>query len=383
MSTHYYRNFKRSLSSLMARLSRRPALTPGELGALNPRRILIVRQHNQMGDMVCATPAFRAIRETWPAAEVALVTAPVNVEVVRHNPHLDHVVTFDRRMWQRPRMLFGFLSWMRNYRADVAFVLGSVSFSVTSSAIALASGARYVVGPDSAPFGWDVSRHAFSLEMPSEPDQVTHAVDHNLAQLEAIGITTANRDTVVVPSPAEAHLAHRILTDLGMEPGFWAVHPGAGKKQNLWPAESFDEVIGLALEAGHQVLILHGPADADPLADLQALLGNLPGLKTAPACPVGVGAALLQLADRFLCNDTGVMHMAGALRVPTVALFGPTDPGLWKPPAPEVVVVRSPERRDDARGPEFGWMENISPGEVWEAWKRLPGRAPTSWNERK
>jgi len=94
----------------------------------------------------------------------------------------------------------------------------------------------------------------------------------------------------------------------------------------------------------------------------------------APACPVGVGAALLQQADRFLCNDTGVMHMAGALRVPTVTLFGPTDPALWKPPASEVVVVRSGGRLPDRRGEEFGWMENIDVDTAWEAWQGLPGR---------
>jgi len=93
---------------------------------------------------------------------------------------------------------------------------------------------------------------------------------------------------------------------------------------------------------------------------------------------VGVGAALLQLADRFLCNDTGVMHIAGALRVPTVALFGPTDPTLWKPPAPEMVVVRSPGQLSDPRGHEFGWMENIGPAEVWETWQGLAGRGIAS-----
>ena len=378
MSAHPYRTAKRTFSSWMARLSRRPRLTPAELLALRPRRILIVRQHNQMGDMVCATPALRAIRETWPAAELVLVTAPVNMEVVRHNPHLDQVMTFDRRMWKRPGMLFGFLSRIRNYRAEVAFVLGSVSFSVTSSAIALASGARYVVGPDSAPFGWDVSRHAFSLEMPSEPVQTVHSVEHNLAPLRAIGITTDNRATVVVPSVEETASARRILTDLDLEPGFWALHPGAGKKQNIWPPARFAEVARRALDEGHEILILHGPADAAPLAGLKDLIGGESGVKIAPACPVGVGAALLQLADRFLCNDTGVMHMAGALRVPTVALFGPTDPTLWKPPAPEVTMIRSPGQLADPRGGEYGWMENIGAEDVWEAWRSLPGRSPTT-----
>lgn len=380
MSFNLYRTLKHQLSSLMARLSRRPRLTVAELVALRPGRILIVRQHNQMGDMVCATPAFRAIRETWPEAEIALITAPVNVEVVRYNPHLDQVVTFDRKMWRNPRLLFGFLGWMRNYRAEVAFVLSSVSFSVTSSAIALASGARYVVGGDSAPFGWDISRHAFSLEMPSEPVQTTPAVEHNLSALRAIGINTDDTSTVVVPSPEEAATAGRILADLGLEPGFWAIHPGAGKRQNIWPPERFADMAGRANAEGKMVLLLHGPADAEPLAELTRLLGADigHGVKVAPGCPVGVGAALLQMADRFLCNDTGVMHMAGALRVPTVALFGPTDPALWKPPAPEVAVVKSDGRLPDARGVEFGWMENITADTVWNKWNSLPGRFPTS-----
>ncbi len=356
----------------MARLAHRPALTSSELLALKPARILIVRQHNQMGDMVCATPAIRAIKETFPTAEIALVTAPVNEEVVRHNPHLDRVFTFDRGMWRHPGMFFRFLGGVRNFRAEVAFVLSSVSFSVTSATIALMSGARYVVGGDSKPFGWDISGHAFSLVMPSEPIPTVPAVEHNLAPLRAVGISTGDTSTVVVPAPEETALALRILADLKLSPGFWALHPGAGKKQNLWPAERFAEVAARAVAAGNKVLILHGPADSGPLAALTKKTDAI-GVQVAPACPVGVGAALLQLADRFLCNDTGVMHMAGALRVPTVALFGPTDPALWKPPANEVVVVKSGGRVDDGRGPEFGWMENIGVDAVWEAWQSLPG----------
>jgi heptosyltransferase-2 len=231
-----------------------------------------------------------------------------------------------------------------------------------------------VVGGDSEPFGWDISRHAFSLVMPSDPIQTTHAVEHNLAPLRAVGIKTDDLSTVVVSAPEEKAFARRILNDLDLDPGFWAIHPGAGKKQNLWPAERFAEVAARAVAAGDKILVLHGPADAGPLAEMTGLLKELidVGVKVAPACPVGVGAALLQLADRFLCNDTGVMHMAGALGVPTVALFGPTDPTLWKPPAAEVVAVKSSGRLSDRRGVEFGWMENITVDEVWEIWQGLP-----------
>jgi len=113
---------------------------------------------------------------------------------------------------------------------------------------------------------------------------------------------------------------------------------------------------------------LHGPADAKPLAELVRILGAEvgPGLRVAPACEVGVGAALLQLADRFVCNDTGIMHLAGAVRVPTVALFGPTDPEMWRPPAPELVVIKSKHKSDvpdrgGFGGDEYGWMRTSRP----------------------
>jgi len=373
--------FKHHISAILARCARRDRLTVAELAKLRPVRILVVRQHNQMGDMVCATPTLRAIRETWPEAEIALVTAPVNREVVAHNPDLDRVFTFDRRVWQRPGRLLGFLGEIRGFRPELALVLSSVSFSVTSAWIAAASGAPFLVGADSRPFGWDISRHLFSLEMPASPRLDCHAVAHSLAPLQAVGITTKNVLPVMVPAPTEQAGARRILSEWGWDDGYWVVHPGAGKRQNIWPASRFAEVIRRARIAGNRVLILHGPADAEPLLQLEKELAGLMGadLRVAPLCSVGVAAALLQRADRLLCNDTGVMHVAGAIRVPTIALFGVTDPRLWKPPAPEVQVIKSPRQSDVTTvpglgGDEFGWMENIEVDTVWSAWSRLPAR---------
>ena len=369
------RSLKNRLSQLAVRPLQRERLAPGQLPLLRPRRVLIVRQQNQMGDMVCATPALRAIRETWPDAHLTLVTAPVNVEVVRHCPLLDRALTFDSRLWRRPAALVRFLRELRAGPPDLTFVLSSVSFSVTSALLGLLSGARWVVGADSRPYGWDLSAGVFSLELPASPVVDRHAVDHSLAPLEAVGIRTADRSTVVVPAPEEKAAAAAILTELGLASGFWALHPGAGKAQNAWPPASFAAVARRAAKKGHRVLVLHGPADGAARDAVAVAADAGPGraVQVAPACPVGVAAALLMQADRFLCNDTGIMHVAGALPVPTVALFGPTDPGLWKPPSAAVVALRSPGRSPDPRGAEYGWMENLDVDTVWAAWSGLVG----------
>lgn len=378
MSGSLERRLKRSISTMLARLARRPRISAAELGSMPMGKILIVRQQNQMGDMVCATPVFRAFKETFPEADLVLVTAPVNVEVVRHNPHLCAVLTFDQKMWRNPVRLWKFIRQVRQVRPEAAFILSSVSFSVTSAAIGLFSGAPYVIGADSLPYGWDISRHAFSLEMPASPVLNDHAIRHSLAPLVAIGIHTGDLSTVVVPSPEEASSAAAIIEELALDPDFWAVHPGAGKKQNIWPADRFATIISQAAAEGRQILVLHGPADKEPLSAMLQELASMGGVydhlvKVSPRTPIGVGAALLQQADRFLCNDTGVMHLAGALGVPTVALFGPTDPALWKPLSGNVIAVKSPLQSEDLRGSEYGWMENLTTETVWTALSDLTG----------
>jgi ADP-heptose:LPS heptosyltransferase len=366
---------KRWITGRVAGLWARPGLAPDAVIRLAPRRVLLVRQHNQMGDMVCATPCFRAVKETWPDAAVALVTAPVNQQVVAHNPHLDQVFLFAQGLWRRPLALWRFLRQLRGFGADLTIVLNSVSFSVTSAMLGLWSGARWVIGGDGERLGSSVGR-AYSLALPFEPELDRHSVQHSLAPLQAVGITTPDLSTVVVPSRAQRDEAARLVADL-LPPGpFWSLHPGAGKRQNVWPPERMAAMARRAAAEGTAVLVLHGPADGEALAAMRRALGDPDAAAApvviAPSVSVGTAAALLERAARFLCNDTGIMHVAGAVGVPTVALFGPTDPALWKPPSPLVVALRATARIEDARGPEFGWLETLTEQEVWEAWSGLP-----------
>ncbi|MFH1842551.1 MAG: glycosyltransferase family 9 protein [bacterium] len=357
------KRFKQRVMGWAANRLRRPQLTPQAVRELAPRRILIVRQHNQMGDMICATPSFRALRTAFPEAEMVLVCATVNWEVVRHNPDLDGVLLYDKKVARRPWRLWRLWRALRAFRPDLAFVLNSVSFSVTSAIIAVASRAPVIVGGDSRPFGWDLSRQLYSLEMPSEPELTCHAVAHSLHPLRAIGITTENLATVVDPAPAETAAARRLLAQYDNGQPVWVLHPGAGKRDNLWPAESFAAIASQAVAAGKRVLVLQGPADQEVCRRLQAALAaetgetSTPDVVLLPPQTVGVCAALLARADCFLCNDTGLMHVAGAVGVPSVALFGPTDPALWKPLAATVKAVRGEGDRLDTIPVELVWRE--------------------------
>jgi len=359
------KRFKQRVMGWAANRLRRPSLSPRAVRELEPRRILIVRQHNQMGDMICATPAIRALRTAYPAAKMMLVCATVNWEVVRHNPDLDGVLLYDKKVARRPWRLWRLWRALRAFRPDLAFVLNSVSFSATSALIAVISRAPVIVGGDSQPFGWDLSRRLYSLEMPSEPVLTCHAVAHSLHPLQAIGITTENLDTVVEPAPIEKVAARRLFESNDNGQPVWVLHPGAGKRENIWPAELFAAVAAQAVAAGKRVLVLQGPADQAVsrrfMAALAVATGDAvsPDVVLLPSQTVGVCAALLQQSDLFLCNDTGMMHVAGAVGVPTVALFGPTDPDLWKPLAATVKAVRGADSRVDTIPVDLVWREMV------------------------
>ena len=333
------RYLKRFLEASLRPFLRRRRASMDEIRAAAPRRILLVRQHNQMGDMLCAVPAFRAIREHFPGARTMLITAPVNHGVMEGNPYLDEILLFDKvRVRKSFSAIREFWRSLRGFDADLAIVLNSVSFSGTSAAIARLSGARHLIGGDSVPFGWSFSRWLYDVEMPAEPFVTGHAIDHQLEPLVAIGIRTEDRSTLVLPSEEAMEEARVFLNSLGQAP--WAaLHPGAGKLENRWPADRFAAVARFLRAQGVGVYLIEGPADAVATAETQAASAEaLPVLRNVR---LNVVAAALKLSQFALVNDTGVMHVAGAVGVPALALFGPTPSTSWKPPSEAVTAIQS------------------------------------------
>ncbi|HSO71873.1 MAG TPA: glycosyltransferase family 9 protein, partial [Thermodesulfobacteriota bacterium] len=121
----------------------------------------------------------------------------------------------------------------------------------------------------------------------------------------------------------------------------WAIHPGSGGRSKNWPLEIFLTLADVLKAEGRcRPFFILGTVEEDispPIAEtIQAR-----GFPLVRHLPLNVLAGLLEISAGYLGNDSGVTHLAAALNLPTFALFGPTDPGLWGPVGKRVVILRS------------------------------------------
>ncbi|MEW6511457.1 MAG: glycosyltransferase family 9 protein [Bacteroidota bacterium] len=329
------RAFKRSLAALLRLLlnpRRRHAFAPGP----SPR-ILVIRQHNQLGDMLCVVPLLRALRARYAASFIALMASPVNHAVMQNLRYINELLSYDKRQFigKEGGNLLRFIPYVRSLREmhfDIAVVPSTVSTSFTSDMLAYLSGARIRIGAGSIDGKENPSAFFFThprfLDWRGRPGY--HQVQRNIdiwpeplpptdpsLEITLSGHKIGEGKSFV--SNVKAGRARAIV-----------YHPGAGKPPNKWPASRFAQVAEeLSRSEDSVVVITSGPMDA--LATQEMINGLSVGYHLVQNEPVRRVAAILKFADLLITNDTGIMHIGAGVGTPVLSLFGPTDPEQWAP----------------------------------------------------
>lgn len=299
----------------------------------NPKRFLIIRQHNQFGDMLATIPLFRAIKERYPDSEITLFASPENYFAVTKNKYLDRVFNFDKKALYGSAYLKEFFGVLRK-GYDVVLVPVTVSISSTSSLLASMSKSEFIIGPSS--LDGNNNRLAFLYDSAVELDWRKEP-ELNVARfvfeiLRPLNITTDNFSSHVTFDGKDSEKADEFLKDLGFtgKRKLVGLHVGAGKPPNRWPVERFVSLIErLEADFGIEFFFTGSSADSVQIDFMKNQFGNSAGYFLNRSIPEL--AALISKCDLFITNDTGVMHVAGAVEVPQISLFGPTNPNNWAP----------------------------------------------------
>lgn len=341
-------------------------------------RILIVRL-SAMGDIIHAMPAVAGLRREFPNAQIdwaveerwsALLTArppatssgesPLSPE----QPLVNLVHAVHMRRWRQSPFLSSTRQEMRALRSRLRELkydrVIDLQGAIRSALLAQASGARVRAGawhPREFPARWWYNVKA---RTPAH-----HVVDQ-AAEIVSVAIgRTIDPEMVPFPTSPEAERwADQLLAS--SDAPFALVNPGAGWGAKCWPAERYAAVVQALHQRGVASVVNAGPGERE-LAQAVGR-GNEKWARLAE-CSLPQLIALTRRAALFIGGDTGPLHLASALSIPVVAIFGPTDPTRNGPYGGRHVVLRSPQsKRDHSRRsePEAGLL-SIAPEQVAEA----------------
>ena len=290
---------------------------------------IVVLRALQLGDLLCAVPALRALRAAYPSAEIALVGLPWASAFVERFRHIfDRLIEFPGfpGLPERPprtEEFPAFLESIQRRRFDLALQLhGSGDFVNPLCAL---FGAAQIAGYCTAG-GYCPDPKTFMIYPEGLPE-----IRRHLRLLEFLGIPAAD-ERLEFPLAArdyEEYLAICSAHSLRDQQCF-CVHPGSRSPLRRWPVEDFADVTNRVAAHGlHPVLT--GTEEERDLCDRLASLLACPSTNLAGRTSLGCAAALLQHVRLLICNDTGVSHIAAALRVPSVVLFTGSEPERWAP----------------------------------------------------
>ncbi|MXY27910.1 lipopolysaccharide heptosyltransferase II [Candidatus Poribacteria bacterium] len=331
----------------------------------NIDKILVIRVDG-IGDLLNSTPAISLLRKNYPSAEITVLVRPLNAPMLMGNPDVDRILIFARDGEHR-----GLKARLRFYcelRREGFQLVVAMQTAMWSHLVALLSGAPYRLGRYQKRFRSTLT-HAWRGKYPKGE---THEVDRNLELVQLICRGDGRRKLKFYLSPNEIDTAkvHLASWGIGANTFLIGIHPGGSSFDKRWPENRYAELADkLARQYHATILLLHGPEEAALAHDIQQAMQSR-AIVHAPETIRELGA-LLSCCNLVICNDSGPMHLAAALDVPLVAVFGPTDHVAWHPLSENASIVRRdmPCWPCSAHKCKIGWecTKKLPVEPVWEA----------------
>lgn len=277
-------------------------------------KILIIRG-GAIGDFILTLPAIAAMRRQFPSAHLEILGYPHIAQLAGDSALVDALKPIEARA------LAGFFAaggdldagWC-DYFSEFDLILSYLydPDGIFQGNVARCSPARFLSGP----------------HRPDDngPDHATRALLKPLEQLAIFDACTVPRIVIESTDP---------------QPACLALHPGSGSEKKNWPEQNWAELIRRLIETtAHPLLIVGGEAEGERL---DRLTRALPAgrVMIARSLPLRELAARLQSCVAFVGHDSGITHLAAALEVPTVVLWGPTVRRVWQPLGPRVFILES------------------------------------------
>jgi lipopolysaccharide heptosyltransferase I len=295
------------------------------------KNILIIKP-SSLGDIVMALPALSALRKSFPEAKISWFIRPEFAPLLKNHPHLTETILFDRKFlgkaWFNPRAMAALLSliWRLN-RSKFDVVIDLQGLFRTAS-LSWLSGCKRRFGMADA----GELAHIFYTHKIAQDRNCIHLVDYYLKIVQTAGASKTQVQFLLPVDPAAADAVNRLLKTKGIEPNNYAVFvPTSAHRDKCWPVERFAALADKISSQFGLSIIATGAAFEKSAVERLRNLANVPIANFAGATSLSELVALLKAAKLVVSNDTGPGHIAAALGIPIVLIFGRSNPARVAP----------------------------------------------------
>lgn len=301
------------------------------------RNILVIRKHNQIGDILVSVPMYYTLKKYFPQAKITLLASKTNYPIPfkELNPYVDEIIIYEKSTLKQQ---LNTIKLLRKKKFDLAIVPSTIRLSSTSNLISFLAGIKFRVGVRKV--DGQKNKLSFLLNIKKDFNWInskTHQIFRNLEVIEQINckinISEALNSYLKI-SEDEKNEAKEFLTK--KFPGtstLIGIHPGAGKIDHIWARENFVDVAKYLYQKWNSGFIITcGATDKPVVKNIEAAFKDekIP-FAILENFSIRKLAAIINECDLFITNDTGVMHIAGLTETLQISLFKDDKAYEWAP----------------------------------------------------
>lgn len=333
---------------------------------------ILIRGTNWIGDAVMTLPAVAAIRSTFPRARITILVKPWVADIFRLCPDVDDIMIYERP--GRHEGLGGLLRLageLRKKEFDAAILLQN---AVEAAILALLANIPIRAGYNSDGRGMLLTNSIIRTKAIRQ----VHQTDYYLEMVKALGCRPVGRDVLLTPGEDDERLADALIAGHGLQDGRMMIGmaPGAAYgPAKKWFPYRFQLVADKLWDSVAAQVVLFGSSDDHDAAAAVQAQAKYPMVDLTGKTSLREAMALMSRCLLFISNDSGLMHVAAALGVPIVAIFGSTNPATTSPTGRNHVIIYknvacSPCLKTDCPT-DFQCMDLIATNDVYEAVVRM------------
>jgi heptosyltransferase-2 len=334
---------------------------------------VLVRATNWVGDAVMSMPAFEAVRENFPESHITVLARPWVLPLYKSHPAVNEVIPYKRGYgyWKDASEFLRVIQVIRSLHFDMA-VLFQNAFE--AALIARLAGIKIRVGYNTDGRGFLLSH---SVARGTEVLKL-HQVEYYLTFLRALGWDAPSRDPALRADPEALARVKALLSSKGIEDHdlLVGISPGAAYgPAKQWPVERFAAIGDRAIREWGAKVVVIGTEKEKELGETLISAAAPGAVNVCGMTGLGDALALIKRCQMFVSNDSGLMHAAAALKVPTVAIFGSTDPDATGPRGKTARIVKQDMECSPCLKPEcregYRCLLAVQPDDVWREMEAL------------